>query len=81
MKASKVNVYFLNFLKLKIVDRKKDLVKLQYGEYVSLGKVESELKTCSLVDNVCVYADPNKLFAVALLMPNPDHLQAIALKS
>jgi hypothetical protein len=24
--------------------RKKDLVKLQYGEYVSLGKVESVLK-------------------------------------
>lgn len=55
----------LNFL-CKIVDRKKDLVKLQYGEYVSLGKVESELKTCSLIDNVCVYADPTKLFVVAL---------------
>ena len=24
--------------------RKKDLVKLQFGEYVSLGKVESNLK-------------------------------------
>ena len=33
---------------LKIIDRKKDLVKLQYGEYVSLGKVESCLKTCLL---------------------------------
>ena len=26
---------------IKIVDRKKDLVKMQGGEYVSLGKVES----------------------------------------
>lgn len=69
------------FLKLKIIDRKKDLVKLQYGEYVSLGKVESELKTCSLIDNVCIYADPTKLFPVALVVPNHDHLKTFARKS
>lgn len=74
-------MFFFCYFIVKIIDRKKDLVKLQYGEYVSLGKVESELKTCSLVDNVCVYADPTKMFAVALVMPNPDHLKAIALKS
>lgn len=65
----------------QIIDRKKDLVKLQYGEYVSLGKVESELKTCALVDNVCIYADPTKLFPVALMVPNPDHLKSLAEKS
>ena len=27
---------------MKIIDRKKDLVKLQFGEYVSLGKVRLE---------------------------------------
>jgi long-chain acyl-CoA synthetase len=66
---------------LQIIDRKKDLVKLQYGEYVSLGKVEAELKTCFLVDNICVYADPTKMFAVALLMPNQDQLKALAVKN
>jgi len=66
---------------LQIIDRKKDLVKLQFGEYVSLGKVESELKTCFLLDNICVYADPTKMFAVALVMPNPDQLKALAIKN
>lgn len=40
-----------------VSDRKKDLVKLQAGEYVSLGKVEAVLKNCPLVDNICVYAN------------------------
>lgn len=39
------------------LDRKKDLVKLQAGEYVSLGKVEAMLKNCPLVDNICAYAN------------------------
>ena len=43
---------------LRIIDRKKDLVKLQLGEYVSLGKVEALLKTHPLVENICVYGDP-----------------------
>uniref|UniRef100_A0AAZ3PYU7 long-chain-fatty-acid--CoA ligase n=1 Tax=Oncorhynchus tshawytscha TaxID=74940 RepID=A0AAZ3PYU7_ONCTS len=42
---------------LKIIDRKKDLVKLQAGEYVSLGKVEAMLKNCPLIDNICAYAN------------------------
>ncbi|XP_011498582.1 PREDICTED: long-chain-fatty-acid--CoA ligase 4 [Ceratosolen solmsi marchali] len=63
---------------IKITDRKKDLVKLQFGEYVSLGKVESELKTCPLVDNICVYGDANKNYTVALLVPNRHYLEETA---
>lgn len=63
---------------LKIIDRKKDLVKLQAGEYVSLGKVESELKTCAVVENICVYGDSTKQNTVALIVPNPQALDEIA---
>lgn len=28
---------------LEIIDRKKDIVKLQHGEYISLGKVQLKL--------------------------------------
>ncbi|CAD6209171.1 GSCOCG00003763001-RA-CDS [Cotesia congregata] len=63
---------------LKIIDRKKDLVKLQHGEYVSLGRVESELKTCRLIENICVYGDSHKSYTVALVVPHTLYLQEIA---
>lgn len=59
---------------LKIVDRKKDLIKLQFGEYISLGRVESILKTCPLVDNVLVYGNSLHTFLVAFVSPNYEKL-------
>lgn len=53
-------------------------MKLQSGEYVSLGKIETELKTNSIVDNICVYAESSKQFIVALVVPNPKHLRDLA---
>uniref|UniRef100_A0A0N4ZQ01 long-chain-fatty-acid--CoA ligase n=1 Tax=Parastrongyloides trichosuri TaxID=131310 RepID=A0A0N4ZQ01_PARTI len=57
---------------LKIIDRKKDLVKLSHGEYVSLGKVEANLITNKFVDTICVYANPNSSYVVALVVPNKN---------
>lgn len=54
---------------IRIIDRKKDLVKLQGGEYVSLGKVESLLKLHPAVDNICVYAESSKTHSVAIVIP------------
>lgn len=51
---------------LRIIDRKKDLVKNQGGEYVSYGKLEPLLRMSPLIDNVMVYQDPLQSFAVAL---------------
>ena len=65
---------------LKIVDRKKDLVKLNHGEYVSLGKVESELKTCPLIENICVYGDASQPYCIALVVPDRNKLTTLAEK-
>lgn len=65
---------------LKIIDRKKDLVKLQFGEYVSLGKVEACLKTCPIVDNVCIYGESTKSYTVALVVPDQAQLKVLAKK-
>jgi len=63
---------------LKIIDRKKDLVKLQLGEYVSLGKVESQLKTHPLVENICVYADSFQSNTVAIMVPIQNAMMKFA---
>ncbi|KAJ8390099.1 hypothetical protein AAFF_G00111130 [Aldrovandia affinis] len=63
---------------LQIVDRKKDLVKLQAGEYVSLGKVESALKNCSLIDNICAYANSDQNYVISFVVANQKWLTALA---
>jgi len=63
---------------LRIVDRKKDLVKLQLGEYVSLGKVEAQLKTHPLVENICVYGDSYQSYTVAVMVPIRGALEKLA---
>uniref|UniRef100_A0AAX7TZI8 long-chain-fatty-acid--CoA ligase n=1 Tax=Astatotilapia calliptera TaxID=8154 RepID=A0AAX7TZI8_ASTCA len=63
---------------LKIIDRKKDLVKLQAGEYVSLGKVEAVLKNCPLIDNICAYANSDQSYVISFVVPNHKQLMALA---
>lgn len=63
---------------LKIIDRKKDLVKLKHGEYVSLGNAESKLKTLSNVENICVFADSTKDKTVAVVVPSAERLWKVA---
>ncbi|XP_016462181.1 long chain acyl-CoA synthetase 8-like isoform X2 [Nicotiana tabacum] len=60
---------------LEIIDRKKDIVKLQHGEYISLGKVEAALLSSNYVDNIMVYADPFHNFCVALIVPSQKVLE------
>ncbi|KAK1439752.1 hypothetical protein QVD17_05572 [Tagetes erecta] len=54
---------------LEIIDRKKDIVKLQHGEYISLGKVEAALASSKYVENVMLHADPFHNYCVALVVP------------
>ncbi|XP_072263963.1 fatty acid CoA ligase Acsl3 isoform X2 [Pyxicephalus adspersus] len=63
---------------LKIIDRKKDLVKLQAGEYVSLGKVEAALKNLPIVDNICAYANSDQSYVIGFIVPNQKELLKMA---
>ncbi|MED6138343.1 Long chain acyl-CoA synthetase 9, chloroplastic [Stylosanthes scabra] len=65
---------------LEIIDRKKDIVKLQHGEYVSLGKVEAALLGSPYVDNVMLDADPFHSYSVALVVFSHEALEKWASK-
>lgn len=61
-------------------DRKKDLLKLAHGEYISLNKVETNLLTCPLVDNVCIYGNSEMSYLIALVIPNRKNLEKLGQK-
>ncbi|KAF8753598.1 hypothetical protein HU200_011612 [Digitaria exilis] len=63
---------------LEIIDRKKDIVKLQHGEYVSLGKVEAALIVSPYVENIMVHADPFHNYCVALVVVAHNELESWA---
>ncbi|TKY74274.1 Long chain acyl-CoA synthetase 9 [Spatholobus suberectus] len=65
---------------LEIIDRKKDIVKLQHGEYVSLGKVEAALFASPFVDNIMLHADPFRSYCVALVAVSHPVLEQWASK-
>ncbi|XP_021743723.1 long chain acyl-CoA synthetase 9, chloroplastic-like [Chenopodium quinoa] len=65
---------------LEIVDRKKDIVKLQHGEYVSLGKVEAALITSPYVENIMLHCDPYHSYCVALVVASESAVRDWAVK-
>ncbi|KAF5791278.1 putative long-chain-fatty-acid--CoA ligase [Helianthus annuus] len=65
---------------LEIIDRKKDIVKLQHGEYVSLGKVEAALSVSPYVDNIMVHANSFHSYCVALVVASQSAVESWALQ-
>lgn len=63
---------------LKVIDRKKNLVKTQNGEYIALEKLESIYRAATVVANICVYADEQKVKPVAIIVPAEPALKKLA---
>ncbi|KAF8636067.1 hypothetical protein AX17_003823 [Amanita inopinata Kibby_2008] len=60
---------------LTLIDRVKNLIKLQTGEYIALERLEAIYKSCNLVGNICVHATPDAKQPIAIIIPHEAHLR------
>ena len=64
--------------RLRITDRKKDMVKTSGGKYIAPGAIEAQFKSMSaLASNLIVHAN-NRNYATALVTLDPDALAKFA---
>lgn len=59
---------------LKIIDRKKEIFKLNQGEYIAPSKLESVYMKSRYVSSICVYGNSLKTYIVAVIIPNREHI-------
>lgn len=63
---------------LKVIDRVKNLVKMQGGEYIALERVEAVYKSGKYVQNIMVDADSEHSRPIAVVCPNEKTLAELA---
>ncbi|KAG6857982.1 hypothetical protein C0995_003611, partial [Termitomyces sp. Mi166 len=62
---------------LSLIDRIKNLVKLQHSEYIALERLEAVYKSCNLVGNICVHASQEAKQPLAIIIPHEAHLRHV----
>ena len=55
----------------RIIDRVKNMFKLQQGEYISPEKIENKLESCKYIQQIFIYGDSLQNYLVGILVPKP----------
>ncbi|KAI0026092.1 hypothetical protein F4780DRAFT_718441 [Xylariomycetidae sp. FL0641] len=63
---------------MKVIDRVKNLVKLQGGEYIALEKLESVYRGSQYVNNLMIHGDSTQPRPIAIISPNEKTLGELA---
>ena len=53
----------------RIIDRAKNMFKLQQGEYIAPEKVENKLAKCKYIEQVFIYGDSFQSYLVGIIVP------------
>ncbi|XP_069994484.1 long-chain-fatty-acid--CoA ligase 4 [Penaeus vannamei] len=62
---------------VRIIDRKKDIVKLNDGEYIAVGRIEMKMKTNPFVDNIFVYVRPGSNRCICIVVANAGQVMKL----
>jgi long-chain acyl-CoA synthetase len=63
---------------MKIIDRKKNIFKLQQGEYVAPEKIENVLLNSQWISQIFVYGDGLQTYVIAIIIPKKESVLAWA---
>lgn len=64
--------------KVEVIDSMENLIKLSFGSsLISLGRSEAELRSCSFIENICLYADSSNNFIIAFVCCSKAKLQSL----
>ena len=58
----------------RIIDRVKNMFKLQQGEYISPEKIENKLGNCKYIEQIFIYGDSLQNYLVGILVPKSKYV-------